>query len=245
MEEELNLNQSYENERKFEEEEEEDSQDHESYENNRSSKGAKQEEETEEKVVQFLDSMDSYLILMDSLSSSLRQGWLELASARYSMGGSRVTSALFDLKLHPAATTLQVTELDGESPPKDPMVKEPHFSLSRWSSSGEEKCSSRETEFEEEELQKKNNTSLRHRGISQHSGKASPQSPRSPLTVDQVQRERSKSLIVFGTLVSPKLRAAQSSFETALETLVEIANMRSLMLSAHSQIKQDMDGTVE
>ncbi|PIA56878.1 hypothetical protein AQUCO_00700913v1 [Aquilegia coerulea] len=192
MEEELNLNQSYENERKFEEEEEEDSQDHESYENNRSSKGAKQEEETEEKVVQFLDSMDSYLILMDSLSSSLRQGWLELASARYSMGGSRVTSALFDLKLHPAATTLQVTELDGESPPKDPMVKEPHFSLSRWSSSGEEKCSSRETEFEEEELQKKNNTSLRHRGISQHSvdeectGKASPQSPRSPLTVDQV-----------------------------------------------------------
>ncbi|KAF5180446.1 coiled-coil protein [Thalictrum thalictroides] len=243
MEEELNPNQSS--------EEEEDSQDHQRNENSRSSKGANQEleEETEEKVVQFLDSMDSYLILMDSLSSSLRQGWLELASARYAMGGSRVTSALFDLKLHPAATTLQVTELAGESPPQDPMVKEPHFSLSRWSSSGEEKCCSRETEFEEDELQKKNSTFvLRHRGTSQHyvddecTSKGSPQSPR---TVDQVQRERSKSLLIFGTLVSPKLRAAQSSFETALETLVEIANMRSLMLSAHSQIKQDMDGTVE
>ncbi|EPS63369.1 hypothetical protein M569_11420, partial [Genlisea aurea] len=37
----------------------------------------------------------------------------------------------------------------------------------------------------------------------------------------QEQKERSKSLSMFGMLVSPKLRATQLSFENALETLVE------------------------
>ncbi|KAL6527211.1 hypothetical protein OROGR_016301 [Orobanche gracilis] len=67
--------------------------------------------ESEQHVLNFLDSMDSYLILVDSLSSSLRQGWLELASARHSMGTFRVSSALFDLKSHHASTTLQVDDV--------------------------------------------------------------------------------------------------------------------------------------
>ncbi|CAH8342278.1 unnamed protein product [Eruca vesicaria subsp. sativa] len=52
---------------------------------------------------------------------------------------------------------------------------------------------------------------------------------------EEIKRERAKSLSVFGGLVSPKLRGAQLSFETALETLVEIANTRSSMLSAFEQ----------
>lgn len=207
-------------------------------------------EKTEENVLEFLDSLDSYLILMDSLSSTLRQGWLDVASARYSMGSSRVTSALFDLKLHDAATKLQLTQLDQQSPRQDPLVKQPHISLSRWSSSSGENGCSREKESEEEHLQEKNHNSVpRHRRPSESSvdkelpSKASPGSPRSPLIVDdQVQKERSKSLSVFGTLVSPKLREAQISFETALETLVEIANTRSMMLSAHARIQQDKGG---
>ncbi|KAF9603685.1 hypothetical protein IFM89_037448 [Coptis chinensis] len=209
--------------------------------------------EEDGKVLQFLDSMDSYLTLMDSLSSTLRQGWIELASARYSMGASRVTSALYDLKLHPAVTTLQVRQLDGESPRQDPMVEEPHFTLSRWLYSSEDYCYSRETGSDEADPKNKNSSSLlRHRGTSQYPDdkefrrKASPVSPRSPLTGDdQVQKERSKSLSVFGKLVSPKLREAQVSFETALETLIKIANVRSLMLSAHAQVQQDLHGTFD
>ncbi|KAK6116792.1 hypothetical protein DH2020_049422 [Rehmannia glutinosa] len=64
--------------------------------------------ESDQHILNFLDSVDSYLILMDSLSSALRQGWLDLASARHSMGASRVNSALFDLKSHHASTILQV-----------------------------------------------------------------------------------------------------------------------------------------
>ena len=43
------------------------------------------------------------------------QGWLELATARHSMGTSRINSALLDLKTHSAATTLQVNEARDES----------------------------------------------------------------------------------------------------------------------------------
>jgi len=38
------------------------------------------------------------------------QGWLDLASARHSMGASRISSSLFDLKVQSAATTVQVSE---------------------------------------------------------------------------------------------------------------------------------------
>ncbi|KAL4579110.1 hypothetical protein LXL04_015245 [Taraxacum kok-saghyz] len=56
----------------------------------------------------------------------------------------------------------------------------------------------------------------------------------SPLkTENHLQKERGKVLSMFGGMVSPKLRDSQLSFETALETLVEIANVRSSILEAH------------
>lgn len=49
---------------------------------------------------------------VESFLTSPLQGWLDLASARHSMGPLRVNSALLDLKPHSAATTLQVTQHD-------------------------------------------------------------------------------------------------------------------------------------
>ena len=37
------------------------------------------------------------------------QGWMELAGARYSMGASRVNTALLNLQPHSAATTVEIT----------------------------------------------------------------------------------------------------------------------------------------
>ncbi|XP_022739476.1 coiled-coil domain-containing protein 115 [Durio zibethinus] len=186
-----------------------------------------EEVEQSANVLQFMDSLDAYLTLIHSLSSTLRQGWLDLASARHSMGVSRVNTVLLDHKFHPASTSLLVTQ-DEEK--VDSM--EPHFTLCKWASSGNEKLLLGETQSDQDKLQPQ----PRRRGGSQlyeektsHENKASHQ-------VDQVQRERCKSLSVFGTLVSPKLRAAQLSFETALETLVEIANMRSTMLCAFDKV---------
>ncbi|KAI3894271.1 hypothetical protein MKW92_044122, partial [Papaver armeniacum] len=174
-------------------------------------------------------------------------GWFELASARHSMGTSRVTSTLFDHKLHPASTTLRVARVHDESPSTDPMLEQPHFTLLKWASSHDEMSSPSAKRMDGDELDRKSNSpQLR---TTRHNPKADKEqlaSNMSSLSVDdQVEKERSKSLSVFGTLVSPKLRSAQVSFETALETLVKVANMRSLLLSTYAEVKNDVNSTKE
>lgn len=188
----------------------------------------------DQNVLQFLDSMDSYLTLMDSLSSRLQLGWLDLASARHSMGPLRVNSALLDLKPHSAATTLQVTQHDSSE-------MQPEYILRKWASLDTGKCCNTDAKSEEVML---HGPKLRHRGDSQLL-EEKPRTKDGALMRDddQVKKERSKSLSVFGTLVSPKLRAAQLSFETALETLVKIANMRSSMLSAFDQVCAELEAS--
>ncbi|KAL9144189.1 hypothetical protein ABFS82_14G281100 [Erythranthe guttata] len=175
-------------------------------------------------ILNLLDSMDNYLILVDSLSSSLRQGWLELASARYSMGASRVNSSLFDLKSHHASTTLQVDNAGTDT-------ELPRFTLCKWTSSDEAK-------LEEDELlkNKSDNPPVQH----QESEERKAEESGSPVTANNhAEKERFKSLSMFGTLVSPKLRATQSTFETALETLVEMSNLRASLLRAYDQVQKD------
>ncbi|XP_021717738.1 coiled-coil domain-containing protein 115-like [Chenopodium quinoa] len=190
----------------------------------------KQKNDNDEDVLKFMDSVDSYLLLLDELSSTLRQGWFDFASARYSMGTSRVNSVLLDLKEHSAATRLEVEKGD-----------EPHFTLCKWVS--EDAADSEKMKEGNSGLQQKSESMRqRHKDVSQTTAKedSSPSGSSNPFA--QVQKERSKSLAVFGSLGSPKLGAAQLSFETALEKLVEIANMRASMLHAFEQVHQRIDG---
>ncbi|XP_019234806.1 PREDICTED: coiled-coil domain-containing protein 115 isoform X2 [Nicotiana attenuata] len=200
--------------------------------------------ENDKNVLEFMDSTDSYLVLMNSLSSSLRQGWFELASARHSMGASRINSALFDLKSHSAATTLQLNNLDA-----GPELEKLHFSLCKWASSESPKSSSEEAKFEEDKLLQRKSSSpkvLKQDGSSNSVQEEMPEATESPRTVDdQARKERLKSLSMFGMLVSPKLRAAQLSFETALETLVEVANKRADLLNAYDQVREKMETTTK
>ncbi|VAH08262.1 unnamed protein product [Triticum turgidum subsp. durum] len=187
----------------------------------------------DEEILRFMDSADGYLLLMDSLSVALRQGWLDLASARHSMGASRVSSVLFDHKEQSAATMLQVDY----SADLQPSESKPHFALSKWclqeeSSSSGVIC-----------VQDGTKPKLRYRGSeatpdgSRESDASTAKSSTGVDISNQVQSARSKELSVFGKLVSPKLRTTQVSFETALELIVELANSRSTMLSSFSQIK--------
>ncbi|THU73538.1 hypothetical protein C4D60_Mb04t23920 [Musa balbisiana] len=202
--------------------------------------GIRQEEEDEDgKVLRFLDSLDSYLTLLDALSSTLRQGWFELASARHSMGSSRISSVLLDQKVQSAATTFQVRKsIDGS-----PSESHPSFTISKWASSRDGKCSFTELEVSCAQKTSKN-SELRHRGSSNFYDTPEEHdltiNASSTISDSDVQKERAKSLSVFGTLVSPKLRAAQVSFETALDAIIEIANIRSSMLSAFTQLQQEM-----
>lgn len=200
--------------------------------------------ERDANVLEFMDSTDSYLVLMNSLSSSLRQGWLELASARHSMGASRISSALFDLKSHSAATTLQLNHQDA-----GPESEKLHFSLCKWASSESPKSCSEEAKFEEDKLLQRISNSpkiLNQDGSSNSVQEEEPEATESPRTVeDQARKERLKSLSMFGMLVSPKLRAAQSSFETALEILVEVANKRADLLNAYDQVREKMESATK
>ncbi|RLM73841.1 hypothetical protein C2845_PM15G13960 [Panicum miliaceum] len=189
----------------------------------------------DEEILRFMDSVDGYLVLMDSLSSALRQGWLDMASARHSMGPSRVTSTLFDHKEQSAATKLQVADHAG----LEPSESKPHFALSKWSL--QEECKSSYDVTEQASTEPK----LRHRGSattpedgSHERDATTAESSTGAGTSSHVQRARSKALSVFGALVSPKLRTAQISFETALELIVELANLRSNMLASFSQLKE-------
>lgn len=174
----------------------------------------------EKLVLQFMDSVDNYLSFFDAVSSTLRQGWFDLASARHSMGGSRINSSLLDLKFHSAATTLKITNYDGT---------QPRFILRKWVSSEHESTQ----ELEDENVQQQDTSTV---NSSDHGKNLSG------LADDaEVQKERSKSLSVFGVLISPKLRASQLSFERALETLIEIANMRSSMLHSFHQLQKVED----
>ncbi|KAM1701336.1 hypothetical protein ACFXTH_026725 [Malus domestica] len=179
--------------------------------------------ELNENSLQFLDSIDGYLTLLDSLSWTLRQGSLQLASARHSMGESRVSSALLDLKSHNASTFLQVTQ---QSDTETEQIH--HFTLRKWASSDND-----------------NGAPLMNMSpqIRQRKDKDGPPPPLKAETAHQhqLQKERTKSLLMFGGLVSPKLRAAQLSFESALDALVEIANMRSLMLSMFDKVREELE----
>ncbi|KAL5216010.1 hypothetical protein ABZP36_007411 [Zizania latifolia] len=192
-------------------------------------------DDDDDEILRFMDSVDGYLLLMDSLSSALRQGWLDLASARHSMGTSRVSSTLFDHKEQSAATKLQVID-SADMQSSEP---NPHFVLSKWHL--EEKPSSNDSVSAQD-----TKPTLRFRGSattpedgSHQSDAALAESLAGVDTSSHVQRARSKALSVYGALVSPKLRTAQISFETALEVIVELANSRSNMLASFSQIKDE------
>lgn len=191
-------------------------------------------------LLQFLDSTDDYLNLMDALSATLRQGWFDLASARHSMGTSRISTALLDLKIHSAATSLRVDERVGGS-----IGTQPFVNLRKWTSSECGDCLGEE-KYNDKLQRDSDSPQLRQRNISELSdnpGKSSLKKEDALIIDDQVQKERSRTLSTFGTLVSPKLRSAQLSFENALEIIVGIANKRIAMLSSFDQVKKEVEDT--
>lgn len=164
-----------------------------------------------------------YILALTGNRITLKQGWLQLASARHSMGESRVSSAVLDLKSHPASTFLEVTQ---QSNPGVGQIH--HFTLHKWAS------------FDNDNEAPLMDTSPQIRQRKDKDGTPPPVKAEADHQ-HQLQKERSKSLLVFGGLVSPKLRAAQLSFESALDALVEIANMRSLMLSTFHKVREEVE----
>ncbi|CAL1355302.1 unnamed protein product [Linum trigynum] len=200
--------------------------------------GLEGEEDRNQAILKLLDSMDHYLTQVDSLTSTLRQGWLDLASARHSMGTARINYTLLDLKEHDASTSLRViSDDDGVAVDDSTGKQKPRFQLRKWGSLDKQNFSA------EEHKESSGSLKQRHCGDSQPPEDASKSENGAQLeTDDRVKNERSKTLAVFGTLVSPKLRASQLSFEKAIEMIVEIASLRSEILLASDQVQRLLEG---
>ncbi|KAK3205142.1 hypothetical protein Dsin_019188 [Dipteronia sinensis] len=117
------------------------------------------------------------------------------------MGASRISSVLLDLKIQSADTSVQVSQYDVDS-----MEAQPTFVLRKWAYSDNGEHSSGEAKPREDKLQiVSDGLQLRNRSGSQLSEEKASATNRTPLTLDdEVQKKRSKSLSVFGALVSPR-----------------------------------------
>ncbi|KAH9315604.1 hypothetical protein KI387_024231, partial [Taxus chinensis] len=190
-----------------------------------------EDEDEDMKVIQLLDATDAYLKLYHSLSHTMRQGWLQIASARYSMGTSRISEVLFSLKPSSAHTSISLNYTDGLPAVDENSVAEKargniytrrenyptYFTLHKWENKKEV-----EEEVDTGFTEKKSALRLRHRPLSHSTDKSkgaaltdNTGSESSYSSTDfQVQKRKSEALSLFGTLVSPQLRFAQGSFET-------------------------------
>lgn len=205
------------------------------------------------KLIQLLDSTDDYIKLYYSLSQTLRQGWLEIAGARYSMGPSCISEASFNLKPHPAYTLISAERTDDVDATDENCAVEKADEKISMSGVKQEACfilhkweNKEEVDFKES--RERSSSQLRHRHLSHSAEKdkgeskdkgSSESSSNAAVSQQQVQKRKSEALSLFGTLVSPQLRSAQISFEKVLETLVEIANVRNTILSVLAQISKE------
>eukprot|EP00250_Pteridium_aquilinum_P009535 c18735_g1_i1 orf=80-847(+) len=207
-------------------------------------------------LLSLLDAMDHLLCSRDSFAKSLSQGWIAIASARYSMGPSRINQALFSLKPCPASTVVSVSTLEdvvqdeghgGEGEQEQDIQYAFQFALQNQCKSDQDN----NTAFGEENANLETQSHLRQRHISgfankQHADDDSEGSVNHLLANESIMAEerhrhpkqRSDALAWFGTLVSPHLRAAQTSFTEALETLVDLAMAQNKVLAAYHQIKR-------
>ncbi|RDX99924.1 hypothetical protein CR513_16968, partial [Mucuna pruriens] len=175
-------------------------------------------------VLQFIDSMHNYLSLFHALSSTLQQFFLLV------------------LKLYSAATTLNIIKYD------DTQL---HFLLRKWVSSEHGS-----TLLEDENVQPQDSSAVSHFLICLVVRTAKVNMAKNlsgladipELSVEllckllsafyRFKGERSKSLSVFGILISPKLLCTRGymTFFAALETLKKIANMQSSLLYSFHRV---------
>ncbi|KAG0562594.1 hypothetical protein KC19_9G158600 [Ceratodon purpureus] len=196
-------------------------------------------------VLRCLDSCHELLALRNDLSLLLRQGWMDMARARYSMGSSRISHPLFSLKPHSASAHVGLALLDDD--PGSPSL----MTLVRLDAAGITNSQSADSDSHTCKPERRGSRSgaappdwshdedAAYRRLMAGEGDSDSDSE---AAVETQTNEQTRPLRWFGTLVSPHLQAAQTSFESALEILVKIANAQQEASHAHNQVMQQRGG---
>lgn len=200
----------------------------------------------DQEVIRCLDSVQELLVLQHSLSLHLREGWMDMARARYSMGPSRVSQPLFSLKPYSASARVSLV------PPDDNAGLPLHMSLLRLDSGKNTSATPSESHTPREGQASQHDHSRSAAVPSDWSRDEDAAYRRimagvtdsdsdSEAAGGNEATEQTRPLRWFGAFVSPQLQAAQSSFELALEILVKISNAQGQATHAYNEVMQQRD----
>ncbi|KAL2631437.1 hypothetical protein R1flu_016123 [Riccia fluitans] len=216
------------------------------------------QKQLEKEVWKCLDSVHHLLKRREILLQTLRQGWMELTSARYAMGPARISSPLFSLKPHAPSSVVDVRGLPSDSTGGNSAVEvenEPDgitvvFDLVRDRAENDPKTSVTKTSDFTGSDRGQPPSHLRRRvtsTISNDDEKKDQWEIESLLndcgtefgdesSLAEAPKETTQPLYWFGALVSPHLRSAQNSFSQALDLIVELVNAQNEATHAHSNV---------
>jgi len=206
-------------------------------------------------MIKCLDSVHQLLSLRDTLSQLLRQGWMEMASARYSMG-PQVSQPLFRLKPYAASASISITDDSNDNDEASIVSDGPfHMTLQRLETGdlSNGKVTGPSNKVDEPSRQGQEQSNAVPTDWTQEEDAAYKRLMRDVDDLDSDSesgfstqaKEKAKPLHWFGGLVSPHLRAAQGSFQLALEVLVDMANAQGEAAHAHKLVLQEHGCTRE
>ncbi|OAE25447.1 hypothetical protein AXG93_2818s1250 [Marchantia polymorpha subsp. ruderalis] len=182
-------------------------------------------EQLDKEVLQCLDSVHLLLERREILHQTLRQGWMELTSARYTMGPARISSPLFSLKPHAPSAVVDVRGAHVDSTEKIG-VPELEEEIAQVVITGP--VAFHLVEIEQDE--RKDRWEIKN--LTDDSATESDDE----LTIAEGSKDTTQPLHWFGALVSPHLRSAQSNFSKALDIVVELLNAQSEAAHAHGNV---------
>ncbi|KAK7481425.1 hypothetical protein BaRGS_00027381 [Batillaria attramentaria] len=187
-------------------------------------------------VLEFFDVLQSLYQQQASLERMMRDGFLSLSRARYSMGGTRNVGALQfaenELELHPvveveveaSSTTGKEDEADSDDGGLSISMKVVDNRRAGSNKTESQKDSDKDN-IRRRNLKKTNADTVENVGQQKEMDSKTEQ----PNSTGECGVK--DPLRLFGVLVSPHLRQSQASFRQAVDTTVHIANLKHKLCS--------------
>ena len=204
-------------------------------------------EAEEERLCALLDAVDQYLRLQADLEAALREGFLDLARARYSMGSHNVGAAQYPARMMASAGVAHSGELFQACVPRraekgaSPHVPRPqHESASlpdqRTVDSNGARVASSQDLLANASWDPPSGAAAHASTTEDIISELARKFASTPVISDEEPgmppKSKDHTLRWFGGMVSPHLRASREKFEASLQVVIALANA-SLAVQKH------------
>eukprot|EP00164_Ancoracysta_twista_P006151 GFYU01008506.1.p1 GENE.GFYU01008506.1~~GFYU01008506.1.p1 ORF type:complete len:254 (-),score=40.71 GFYU01008506.1:43-804(-) len=179
--------------------------------NHQSKNSASVQDEAEECFIQYLEAVERYQMTMSQLSRNLKDGIFDLTRARHGQITTRtsIDSSAYPARIQPMTYVARVNGSDKSQP-----------------------MQMRRVDFVNDFYDSPEHVGRASGGASKRGGSGTGESQSS----EQAQHKKKghnpdNPLFWFGALPSPHLRKAQTQFNSAVDVVLELANLQQKMLS--------------